>query len=81
MCNRDPKVKVKSEKVGVCNGVPSTASAMSPFIVDVSVQKIHCHYITVTGTMINTLYIVLTLKMSEAVLPLFQKFKIIIDSL
>ena len=25
LCNHDPKVKVKSEKAGICNGVPSTA--------------------------------------------------------
>ena len=25
MCNHDPKVKVKSEKAGICDGVPSTA--------------------------------------------------------
>ena len=25
LCNHDPKVKVKSEKVGICDGVPSTA--------------------------------------------------------
>ena len=25
LCNHEPKVKVKSEKAGICDGVPSTA--------------------------------------------------------
>ena len=25
LCDHDPKVKVKSEKAGICDGLPSTA--------------------------------------------------------